>query len=91
MPHLPNLILPYILIIFGIIGLLRAKSTLADKKKRDDFFKKESEANSVKKRDISMLPYIKIDESLLSVKSDNPEIQALLSELTNLKDKKILN
>lgn len=91
MPHLPNLILPYILIIFGIIGLLRAKAALKDKKKRDDFFDKESKANSTPKSDLSTLSYIKIDESLLSVNSDNPEIQALLSELTDLKDKRILN
>ncbi len=91
MPHLPNMILPYILIIFGIVGLLRARSARLDKKKRDDFFNKESEANSVKKTDLSTLNYIKIDESLLDLTSDDPAFSELLSKLRELKDEKILN
>ena len=85
------MILPYILIIFGIIGLLRARSARLDKKKRDDFFDKESEANSVRKADLSTLTYIAIDESLLNITSDDPAIRELLSALNELKDKKILN
>lgn len=91
MPHIPNLILPYILIIFGIVGLLRARAVKRDQKKRDDFFQKESEANSVKKRDISALPYIVPDEALLNTDSSDPKINELLSELKTFKDKKILN
>jgi hypothetical protein len=91
MPHIPNLILPYILIIFGIVGLLRARAVKKDQKKRDDFFQKESEANSVKKRDISALPYIVPDEALLNTDSSDPKITELLSELKTFKDKKILN
>ncbi|MCR5345260.1 MAG: hypothetical protein K6E46_04345 [Lachnospiraceae bacterium] len=91
MPHIPNLILPYILIIFGIVGLLRARAVKKDQKKRDDFFQKESEANSVKKRDISGLPYIVPDEALLNTDSSDPKINELLSELKTFKDKKILN
>lgn len=91
MPHIPNLILPYILIIFGIVGLLRARAVKKDQKKRDDFFQKESEANSVKKRDISALPYIVPDEALLNTDSSDPKINELLSELKTFKDKKILN
>ena len=91
MPHIPNLILPYILIIFGIVGLLRARAIKKDQKKRDDFFQKESEANSVKKRDISALPYIVPDEALLNTDSSDPKINELLSELKTFKDKKILN
>ena len=91
MPHIPNLILPYILIIFGVIGLLRARAARSDKKKRDDFFQKESEANSVKKRDISTLPYIIPDEALLNLTSEDASINELLSTLRSFKDKKILN
>ena len=91
MPHIPNLILPYILIIFGIVGLLRARAVKRDQKKRDDFFQKESEANSVKKRDISALPYIVPDEALLNTDSSDPKINELFSELKTFKDKKILN
>ena len=91
MPHLPNMILPYILIIFGIVGLLRARSARLDKKKRDDFFNKESEANSVKKTDLSTLNYIKIDEALLDLTSDDPAVSELLSKLRELKDEKIRN
>ncbi|MBQ9580156.1 MAG: hypothetical protein IJR23_03175 [Lachnospiraceae bacterium] len=91
MPHIPNLILPYILIMFGIVGLLRARAVKKDQKKRDDFFQKESEANSVKKRDISALPYIVPDEALLNTDSSDPKINELLSELKTFKDKKILN
>ena len=91
MPHLPNLLLPFILIIFGTIGLIRSRAARQDKKKRDDFFAKESEANSVKKRDLSTLSYITVDETLCNVKSDDSEISELLSTLNNLKDKKILN
>ena len=57
----------------------------------EDFFKRESEANQSRKRDISNLNYIKIPDNLPFIKTDISEISNAEQNIMNLKDEKILN
>lgn len=88
---MPKLILPYFLIICGILGILRARSTKRDKRAREEYLNRESLANETRKADISTLPYIKISDNILNYTSADEEVNRLLSEVKALGTKKILN
>ncbi len=88
---MPKLILPYFLIICGILGILRARSTKRDKRAREEYLNRESLANETRKADISTLPYIKISDNILNYTSADEEVNKLLAEVKALDTKKILN
>lgn len=62
------------------------------KKNSDEFWKRETEADMVRKKDISALAYIEIPyDSLPFTESQNDEIKAVQKQLKKLKDKKMVN
>lgn len=69
-----------------------ANSNRITERNRKSFWAKESEANSVRRADISNLDYIKIPMDTLPVKAaENLGCSDLISALAKLSEKKILN
>ena len=68
------------------------KSNRNSKKISKDFWKKESDSNHVRKRDISNLPYINIPfDELPFQDSKDPVLEHIQNKVLELKNKKILN
>lgn len=86
-----KLILPYFIILIVLLQLCLRKNSKKTEKNNDDFWRKEYEANSVRKKDISGLDYITIPDTLAIPDTQNPRILKEWNTLCNLKDKKILN
>lgn len=86
-----KLILPYFIILIVLLQLCLKKNSKKTEKNNDDFWRKEYEANSVRKKDISGLDYITIPDTLTIPDTQNPRILKEWNTLCNLKDKKILN
>ena len=86
-----KLILPYFIILIVLLQLCLRKNSKKAEKNNDDFWRKEHEANSVRKKDISGLDYITIPDTLAIPDTQNPRILKEWNTLCNLKDKKILN
>ncbi len=86
-----KLILPYFIILIVLLQLCLRKNSKKTEKNNDDFWRKEHEANSVRKKDISGLDYITIPDTLAIPDTQNPRILKEWNTLCNLKDKKILN
>lgn len=91
-------LLPYFIIILLVIQLYLKKNTNSVKEKLGKFMEKESESNSVRKKDISSLEYINIPDTLPyldtpceSLSDSNPEIAKYINKINSLKDSKILN
>ena len=85
-----------IALLLGILTHLRNKSTKSFEKSKEDFWERERNANAVRKKDISNLPYVEIPENIISIAQeydagDNLMVSSFASDLTSLKDKKILN
>ncbi len=55
---MPLTILSFFLLIFGAINLYTSNVSKKDKKKMTDFFEKEDEANSTRKKDLSDLTFL---------------------------------
>lgn len=64
-----------------------------DKKATEDFWKREQEANHVRKKDLDHLSYVQIPFEYIpkSLLSDNNTVSDCLSVLETLSDKKIVN
>lgn len=86
-----KLILPYFIIIIVLLQLCLRKNSKKYTKNNEDFWEKESQANSVRKKDISSLDYITIPEDLLLPKTENSRILKEWNNIQELKTKKILN
>ena len=85
-----------IALLLGILTHLRNKSTKSFEKSKEDFWERERNANAVRKKDISNLPYVEIPENIISIAqeyddSDNLMVSSFAADLSSLKDKKILN
>lgn len=82
----------FIFAIFTYIYMNKSNSSFS--KEKEALFEREREANSVRKQDISNLPYINLDiSSLPEVNSDDEYIKERLSTLNILssEDNKIIN
>ena len=86
-----NLILPYFIIIIVLLQLCLRKNSKKTQKNNENFWQKELEANSVRKKDISGLNYIVIPDNLTIPDTQNPKILKEWNTFLGLKDKKILN
>lgn len=86
------LIFGLFVIIVSILSYYRKRHSRLQEKADQDFWKRESEANSVRRKDISGLSYINIPLELFSTVSDSDTIlKTAFSELETLSAKKILN
>lgn len=89
---MPFLIFGLFVIAVSIISHFRKRHDQLQKKADEDFWTRESAANSVRRQDISGLPYINIPFELFSIGSVSDEaLEASYAELEALRDKKILN
>ncbi len=86
-----HLILPYFIIILILMQIYFKRNNNKTAGSNEDFFKRESEANQSRKRDISNLNYIIIPDNLPFIKTDIAEISNAEQNIKNLKDEKILN
>ncbi len=80
-------------VIFALWSMYEIRrSTAAGRKKSEEFWKQEREADNVRKQDISNLDYISIPFDKLPF-NDSPELPARTYQdnILKLKDKKILN
>lgn len=84
-------LLPYFIIIIILLQLILRKNSKKSEEANEAFWKREAEANNVRRKDISNLDYIIIPDSLPFVTCDNDEINRLQNKLISMKDKKILN
>lgn len=84
-------LLPYFIIIIILLQLVLRKNSKKSEEANEAFWKREAEANNVRRKDISNLDYIIIPDSLPFVTCDNYEINRLQNKLISMKDKKILN
>jgi len=72
--------------------LALARMTQIEKEKEDAFWKRESEANSVRRKPIDHLDYIKIpDELYFSLLPDNIDLPGIMATIDELRNSKILN
>lgn len=63
-----------------------------EEKTEEKFWEREAEANSVRRKPIDALDYVRLPKNLpVDLMSDNPEIIEIKKVLENLKDSKILN
>lgn len=89
----------FILFVIFIVWLTyeRKKSARMDEKRRDEFWQRESDANSVRRKPLDDLPYVVIPDELLlsnlssSLPSDDSELNRCNEVLTSLKGQRILN
>lgn len=84
-------LLPYFIIIIILLQLILRKNSKKTEESNKAFWKREADANNVRRKDISNLDYIIIPDSLPFVNCDNAEINRLQDKLISMKDKKILN
>ena len=86
------LIFGLFVIIVSILSYYRKRHSALQEKADQDFWKRESAANSVRRKDISGLSYINIPLETFSTVSDSDTIlKTAFSELEALSSKKILN
>lgn len=79
-------------IIFGLtLAHARRRSTRLQAKKRDEFWTRESNANSIRKVSLDCLDYITIPLNLLENLSTDSDFLTMIEELKVLSGKKILN
>ena len=86
------LIFGLFVVIVSILSYYRKRYSANLEKAEQDFWQRESEANCVRRKDISGLSYINIPFELFSIGSDSDSIlKNTFLELESLRDKKILN
>lgn len=89
---MPFLIFGLFVILVSILSYYRKRHTALLEKADQDFWQRESAANSVRRKDISGLSYINIPYELFSTVSDSDAVlKTAFSELEALHNKKILN
>lgn len=90
-----KLVLPYFIILLAIFQFFLKKNTKKHEEQNKEFWKREREANTVRKKDISALNYIIIPDTLpVPVDCSDSEGNNLKTALNNFytfKDKKMLN
>ena len=86
-----RLLLPYFIILIVIFQFILRKNSKKDEQRTQEFWKRESDSNSVRKKDISNLDYIKLPESLLSITSDIPAVNDALARFAACKELTMLN
>ncbi len=90
-----HFILPYFIVLIIIFQVLLRNNTKKRKDSLDTFWKREQEANSVRRKDISQLDYITIPNDLPMVTTDNHALlqaQHTIETLrTHCKEHRILN
>ena len=88
---MPILFFSFFIIIISVINFFASKASRKDKEKQDAFWAKEGQANSVPKQDISLLPYITLEEDLFCLHFEDEVLTALEAQVLSYKGKKILN
>lgn len=83
-------------IMFAVFCIWSRIEVSIKMKQEDDtekkFWKRELEANSVRRKPIDHLDYIKVPDNLpVDLLKDNDDVQAIIATINNLKDDKILN
>ena len=86
-----KLILPYFILILFLLQHNMKKNSKKEKINNETFWKRESEANSVRKKDISGLDYIRIPDTLTCPDTQDERILKEWHTIEALKEKKILN
>ena len=86
-----KLILPYFILILFLLQHNMKKNSKKEKINNETFRKRESEANSVRKKDISGLDYIRIPDTLTCPDTQDERILKEWHTIEALKEKKILN
>ena len=90
-----KLVLPYFIILLAIFQFFLKKNTKKHEELNKEFWKRERESNTVRKKDISALNYIIIPDTLpVPVDCSGSEGNNLKTALNNFytfKDKKMLN
>lgn len=75
-----------------VIAVLRARSTKADKERTDAFWKRENEANSVRRVDLSTITYYTFDFSgLPEAPEGNADLASAYEAITLAAEKRLLN
>lgn len=89
---MPFLILGLFIIVLSVISSYRKRHDRIQKETTDSFWEREAAANSVRRQDISGLPYITIPFEKFSIGSVSDEaLEDALHQLDALREKKILN
>ena len=80
-------------IVMGFLLMYERKKHAREAKRRENnFWQRENEANFTRRKDISQLPYIKIPyDSLPFIQNAHGEIAEYQKELLSFKDSKLLN
>ena len=90
-----KLVLPYFIILLAIFQFFLRKNSKKHEELNKDFWKREREANTVRKKDISALNYIIIPDTLpVPVDysgSEGNNLKTALNNFYTFKDKKMLN
>lgn len=86
-----RLLLPYFIILIVIFQFILRKNSKKDEQRTQEFWKRESESNAVRKKDISNLDYIRLPEPLLSITSNIPEVNDAITKFSSFKDMTMLN
>ncbi len=85
-----KLVLPYFIILLAIFQFFLRKNSKKHEELNKDFWKREREANTVRRKDISGLSYITIPDSLPMSDCNDAVIKAL-NNFYAFKGKKMLN
>ena len=90
-----KLVLPYFIILLAIFQFFLSKNTKKHEEQNKEFWKRERESNTVRKKDISALNYIIIPDTLpVPVDysgSEGNNLKTALNYFYTFKDKKMLN
>ena len=80
------------IIFLSVAAYYRKRATAQQKKVTEDFWSREDQANQVRRKDISNLPYINIPLEKFPIGiSDDEELTDYENDLKNLASRKILN
>lgn len=87
------IIIASFLILMVLINIAIYHNSKIEKKTDAEFWKKEQDANFVRKKPLDDLDYITIPENILNIHPlyNTNEIQSCMDELTSLSEKKIVN
>lgn len=83
-----KLILPYFILILFLLQHNMKKNSKKEKINNETFWKREAEANSVRKKDISGLDYIRIPDTLTCPDTQDERILKEWHTIEALKEKK---
>lgn len=84
-------ILASVILFIAILSIGIRRSNHRQAHALDDFFAKEAQANSVRKKSLDNLDYITIPESILSLKATDDTMKDTLETLHHLSSEKIVN